>query len=60
MDGIFKSMLLLKKKKYAAVVIKEGEGGVITYEKVLSWIYVYVFVFVFHIYIYTESLFYNY
>ena len=34
-DGIFKSMLLLKKKKYAAVVIKE-ENGKITYEKELK------------------------
>ena len=29
-------MLLLKKKKYAAVVIKEGDGGVLTYEKELK------------------------
>ena len=36
LDGIFKSMLLLKKKKYAAVVIKEGDGGVLTYEKELK------------------------
>jgi DNA polymerase alpha subunit A len=28
-DGIFKSMLLLKKKKYAAVTIKEVDGGVV-------------------------------
>lgn len=28
-DGIFKSMLLLKKKKYAAVTITEVDGGVI-------------------------------
>lgn len=41
MDGIFKSMLLLKKKKYAAVVIKEGEGGAITYEKVGGWVFSY-------------------
>lgn len=34
-DGIFKSMLLLKKKKYAAVVIKEDNGKV-TYEKELK------------------------
>ena len=34
-DGIFKSMLLLKKKKYAAVVIKE-DNGKITYEKELK------------------------
>ena len=36
LDGIFKSMLLLKKKKYAAVVIKEGDGGALTYEKELK------------------------
>lgn len=53
MDGIFKSMLLLKKKKYAAVVIKEGEGGVITYEKVSSWMYEVV---IFFIDIYTHSV----
>lgn len=33
LDGIFKSMLLLKKKKYAAVTINEGPDGKITYEK---------------------------
>jgi DNA polymerase alpha subunit A len=33
LDGIFKSMLLLKKKKYAAVVIQENADGTITYEK---------------------------
>jgi len=32
-DGIFKSMLLLKKKKYAALCVKEGENGAIEYEK---------------------------
>ena len=32
LDGIFKSMLLLKKKKYAALVINEVDG-VISYEK---------------------------
>lgn len=32
-DGIFKSMLLLKKKKYAAVTINERADGVIYYEK---------------------------
>jgi DNA polymerase alpha subunit A len=35
LDGIFKSMLLLKKKKYAALVIKE-EGNEISYEKELK------------------------
>lgn len=35
LDGIFKSMLLLKKKKYAAVTIKESDG-LITYEKELK------------------------
>ena len=33
LDGIFKSMLLLKKKKYAALVINEGADGKVTYEK---------------------------
>lgn len=33
LDGIFRSMLLLKKKKYAAVVINEGPDGKVTYEK---------------------------
>jgi DNA polymerase alpha subunit A len=33
LDGIFRSMLLLKKKKYAAVTINEGPDGKITYEK---------------------------
>ncbi len=36
MDGIFKSMLLLKKKKYAALVVAEGADGSITYEKELK------------------------
>ena len=36
LDGIMKSMLLLKKKKYAAVMIKEGYNGEITYEKELK------------------------
>ena len=36
LDGIFKSMLLLKKKKYAALVINEGGDGEITYEKELK------------------------
>ena len=36
LDGIFKSMLLLKKKKYAAVVINEASDGTITYEKELK------------------------
>jgi DNA polymerase alpha subunit A len=33
LDGIFKSMLLLKKKKYAAVVINELPDGTLTFEK---------------------------
>ncbi|CAM9231445.1 unnamed protein product [Chrysoparadoxa australica] len=33
LDGVFKSLLLLKKKKYGALIIKEGAGGEITYEK---------------------------
>jgi DNA polymerase alpha subunit A len=33
LDGIFKCMLLLKKKKYAALVVVEGADGTITYEK---------------------------
>lgn len=36
LDGIFKSMLLLKKKKYAAVVINEAADGTITLEKELK------------------------
>ncbi len=36
MDGIFKSMLLLKKKKYAALVVAEGPDGSVTYEKELK------------------------
>ena len=36
LDGIFKSMLLLKKKKYAAVVINEQSDGTLTYEKELK------------------------
>ena len=36
LDGIFKSMLLLKKKKYAAVVINEEPDGSITLEKELK------------------------
>jgi DNA polymerase alpha subunit A len=35
-DGIFKSMLLLKKKKYAALVINESADGTLTYEKELK------------------------
>jgi DNA polymerase alpha subunit A len=35
-DGIFKSMLLLKKKKYAAVTINERMDGSIYYEKELK------------------------
>jgi DNA polymerase alpha subunit A len=33
MDGIFKSMLLLKKKKYAALVVEEDGSGNVTYSK---------------------------
>ena len=33
LDGIFKSMLLLKKKKYAAVVINEQPDGTLHFEK---------------------------
>lgn len=33
LDGVFKSMLLLKKKKYAALVVVENANGSITYEK---------------------------
>lgn len=33
LDGVFKSMLLLKKKKYAALVVVEHADGTITYEK---------------------------
>lgn len=33
LDGVFKSMLLLKKKKYAALVVVENADGTITYEK---------------------------
>lgn len=33
LDGIFKSMLLLKKKKYAAVLIKEEADGTVSLEK---------------------------
>ncbi|CAN0462325.1 unnamed protein product, partial [Discosporangium mesarthrocarpum] len=33
LDGVFKSMLLLKKKKYAALVVTENSDGSITYEK---------------------------
>ena len=36
LDGIFKSMLLLKKKKYAAVVINEEADGSVTLEKELK------------------------
>ncbi len=36
LDGIFKSMLLLKKKKYAALVVAEGADGSVTYEKELK------------------------
>jgi hypothetical protein len=32
-DGLFKTMLLLKKKKYAALVAHEGPGGVLTFNK---------------------------
>lgn len=33
LDGVFKSMLLLKKKKYAALIVVEGPDGSVTYEK---------------------------
>ena len=33
LDGVFKSMLLLKKKKYAALVVVERADGTVTYEK---------------------------
>ena len=33
LDGVFKSMLLLKKKKYAALVVVEHTDGSVTYEK---------------------------
>lgn len=33
LDGVFKSMLLLKKKKYAALVVVENADGTISYEK---------------------------
>ncbi len=36
LDGIFKSMLLLKKKKYAALVVAESADGNVTYEKELK------------------------
>jgi len=36
MDGVFKSMLLLKKKKYAALVVQEQRDGTLTYEKELK------------------------
>ena len=29
-DGLYKVILLLKKKKYAAIKLEEGRGGVIT------------------------------
>jgi DNA polymerase alpha subunit A len=32
-DGILKSMLLLKKKKYAALIVKRGQGDSVTYHK---------------------------
>lgn len=32
-DGIFKSILLLKKKKYAALVVKEKKDGTLGYER---------------------------
>lgn len=32
-DGIFKTMLLLKKKKYAALVLDEAPGGVISFHR---------------------------
>lgn len=33
LDGIFRSMLLLKKKKYAALVVEEHADGRVTYDK---------------------------
>jgi DNA polymerase alpha subunit A len=33
LDGIFKSMLLLKKKKYAALTIQEASDGTVSFEK---------------------------
>lgn len=33
LDGIFRSMLLLKKKKYAALVVNEHHDGSVSYEK---------------------------
>lgn len=33
LDGVFKSMLLLKKKKYAALVVVEHPDGTVTYDK---------------------------
>lgn len=33
LDGIFRSMLLLKKKKYAALVVHENPDGTVSYEK---------------------------
>eukprot|EP01040_Poterioochromonas_malhamensis_P001065 gene1065-1130_t len=33
LDGIFRSMLLLKKKKYAALVVHEQPDGTVAYEK---------------------------
>jgi DNA polymerase alpha subunit A len=33
LDGVFKSMLLLKKKKYAALVVEEGKDGEVYYSK---------------------------
>jgi DNA polymerase alpha subunit A len=30
MDGFFRRMLLLKKKKYAALTVTEGENGLVT------------------------------
>ena len=32
-DGVFKSMLLLKKKKYAALMVEEGRDGSISYKQ---------------------------
>jgi len=48
LDGIFKSMLLLKKKKYAALVINEVDGK-ITYEKEMKGISYYYYYY-YHIY----------
>lgn len=35
-DGVFKSMLLLKKKKYAALVVNRAPSGEVSYSKELK------------------------